>query len=236
METVMGMQAAMMAAATGVTVGTAAIEPFSPSLVRREIVLPVLTAGGFAFISTKCLIAEGYSVAGSRFNLGMCPVTHCPRTDIVKLRAALADHRARRAMVSELKRHADRLSMHSKPAFSPHIWHLRNRTPMSLNKCLCLMACFSIASVLPGPGTIGVAAANNHHPHRVRRGSAVHHRYFGSYRPPYGYYTVHGQYVPGASDRLIYGPGYVFVPGHGILGEDCDMPTSTCPNEYRDIR
>ena len=30
--------------------------------------------------------------------------------------------------------------------------------------------------------------------------------------------------------------GYVFVPGHGILGEDCNMPTSTCPNEVRDIQ
>jgi hypothetical protein len=30
------------------------------------------------------------------------------------------------------------------------------------------------------------------------------------------------------------GPAYVFVPGRGILGEDCDMPTSTCPNELRD--
>ena len=30
--------------------------------------------------------------------------------------------------------------------------------------------------------------------------------------------------------------GYVFVPGHGILGEDCDMPTSTCPNELRDTQ
>lgn len=31
-------------------------------------------------------------------------------------------------------------------------------------------------------------------------------------------------------------PGYVFVPGRGILGEDCDMPTSTCPNELRDVQ
>jgi len=30
--------------------------------------------------------------------------------------------------------------------------------------------------------------------------------------------------------------GYVFVPGHGILGEDCNMPTSTCPNELRDTQ
>ena len=31
-------------------------------------------------------------------------------------------------------------------------------------------------------------------------------------------------------------PGYVFVPGVGILGESCDLPTSSCPNEYRDIQ
>ena len=30
-------------------------------------------------------------------------------------------------------------------------------------------------------------------------------------------------------------PGYVFVPGRGILGESCDLPTSACSNEYRDI-
>jgi hypothetical protein len=32
------------------------------------------------------------------------------------------------------------------------------------------------------------------------------------------------------------GPGYIFVPGKGILGESCNMPTSTCPNELRDIQ
>jgi hypothetical protein len=107
---------------------------------------------------------------------------------------------------------------------------------MLLNKCLSLMARFSFASLLVGVGTIGVVAASNHHPHRVHRASAVHHRCFGSPRPFEGYYAAHGRYVPGVSDRLIYGPGYVFVRGHGILGEDCNMPASTCPNEYRDIR
>ena len=103
---------------------------------------------------------------------------------------------------------------------------------MWLNKCVSLMTCFSIASLLVGSGTISVAAASNHHLHRVHRASAVHHRYPG--RPLCSSYTDHGEYVPGASDRLIHGPGYVFVPGHGILGEDCNMPTSTRPN--RDIR
>lgn len=39
--------------------------------------------------------------------------------------------------------------------------------------------------------------------------------------------------VPSAA---YLGLGYVFVPGRGILGEDCDMRTSTCPNELRDVQ
>ena len=31
-------------------------------------------------------------------------------------------------------------------------------------------------------------------------------------------------------------PGYTFVPGVGILGEFCDLPTSACSNEYRDVQ
>jgi hypothetical protein len=112
---------------------------------------------------------------------------------------------------------------------------------MSRNKCFSLLACFSVASLFIG--TISVAAVTNHrHPQRVHRTSAVHHRYFGGpaygyyfSTPPYGYAPL-GQYVPGPNDRLIHGPGYVFVPGHGILDEDCNMPTSTCPNEYRNVR
>ena len=114
------------------------------------------------------------------------------------------------------------------------LWGAYPEGPMSLNKCFSLMPCVSITSLFIVPGTISVAAASNHRPHRIHQTSTVHHRYFG--RPLYGYYAVQGQYVPGAGDRLIYGRGYVFVPGHGILGEDCNMPTSTCPNEYRDIR
>jgi hypothetical protein len=30
------------------------------------------------------------------------------------------------------------------------------------------------------------------------------------------------------------GPAY-FIPGRGILNEPCDLPSSTCSNEYRDI-
>jgi hypothetical protein len=43
-------------------------------------------------------------------------------------------------------------------------------------------------------------------------------------------------YVPVYPGSGSAGPGYVFVPGKGILGEDCNMPTSTCPNEVRDTQ
>ena len=49
------------------------------------------------------------------------------------------------------------------------------------------------------------------------------------YGPEYGFLRR----VP---PDAIVGPGYTFVPGVGILGESCDLPTSACPNEYRDVR
>jgi hypothetical protein len=97
-----------------------------------------------------------------------------------------------------------------------------------------------IAALLVAAGTMSPAVASNDRLSAVASHHRVHvvHRYFGNHRrqmPLYGYY-VHGQYVPGARDTLVYGPGYVFVPGHGILDEDCDMPTSTCSNEYRPVK
>ena len=44
----------------------------------------------------------------------------------------------------------------------------------------------------------------------------------------------HPGYAAGARRPSDF--GYVFVPGRGILGEDCNMPTSTCPNEMRDTQ
>jgi len=57
------------------------------------------------------------------------------------------------------------------------------------------------------------------HTHRDARHDVVRHA---------GYAIDH---APSHLDR-----DYVFVPGRGILGEDCDMPTSTCPNEMRDTQ
>jgi hypothetical protein len=31
-------------------------------------------------------------------------------------------------------------------------------------------------------------------------------------------------------------PGYIYVPGRGILDEACNLPTSACPNSERDIQ
>ena len=94
-----------------------------------------------------------------------------------------------------------------------------------------------IASLLVASSASGPAAASQDRHARRAHGAAAttHHGNFGGYRPLYGYYTRHGQYVPGAGDRLIYGPGYVFVPGRGILDEACNLPSSTCTNEYRDV-
>jgi hypothetical protein len=49
------------------------------------------------------------------------------------------------------------------------------------------------------------------------------------YGPEYGFLS----HVPANAIRT---PGYTFVPGVGILGESCDLPTSACSNEYRDVQ
>jgi hypothetical protein len=94
-----------------------------------------------------------------------------------------------------------------------------------------------IASLLLASGASGPAAAASQVRNVQRHHAAVtpHYGYGGRAGLSYGYYTRHGQYVPGAGDRLIQGPGYVYVPGHGILDEACNLPSSTCTNEYRDV-
>jgi hypothetical protein len=62
-----------------------------------------------------------------------------------------------------------------------------------------------------------------------RRGPRFAHGATLPYGPEYGFLRR----VP---PNAIGGPGYTFVPGVGILGESCDLPTSACTNEYRDVR
>jgi hypothetical protein len=67
------------------------------------------------------------------------------------------------------------------------------------------------------------AHANHHHGPWYARGATL------PYGPEYGFLR---KLPPNA----IVGPGYTFVPGVGILGASCDLPTSACTNEYRDVK
>ncbi len=69
-----------------------------------------------------------------------------------------------------------------------------------------------------------VAAHRAHHAYAAHRWHDVAHR--GS-APLYNYALPQGAIVM---------PGYVFVPGKGILDEACNLPTSACPNSERDIQ
>ena len=107
------------------------------------------------------------------------------------------------------------------------------RTPRSISVvAISLMAAATLV------GTDSVAAANVRH---VRHAYAGPHYYYGASRArvahgaalPYGPEYGFLRHVP---PNAIRGPGYTFVPGVGILGESCDLPTSACTNEYRDVR
>jgi hypothetical protein len=63
------------------------------------------------------------------------------------------------------------------------------------------------------------------------------------HRGPYATIVMHrargvrgGREYPNIPPNAIRMPGYIFVPGVGILDESCDLPTSSCPNEYRDVQ
>jgi hypothetical protein len=84
------------------------------------------------------------------------------------------------------------------------------------------------------------AAGNGRHVRHAYAAPRVHH-YYGPYRAgpvpgrtlPYG--PEYG-FLRNGPANAVRGPGYTFVPGKGILGESCDLPSSACPNEYRDVR
>ena len=98
------------------------------------------------------------------------------------------------------------------------------------------LATATLAISLGSPA--GSAATGDKPHHRVHRDRVAYatHRWHGGvqsatlpYGPEYGFLS----HVPADAIR---GPGYIFVPGVGILGESCDLPTSACPNQYRDVR
>jgi hypothetical protein len=100
-------------------------------------------------------------------------------------------------------------------------------------------AALTLLCVLLSAEGAPAASADHRWPHKT--GVARHHLYatyprsFASMpaslprAPEYGFLS----HVPA---NAIRGPGYTFVPGVGILGESCDLPTSACTNEYRDVQ
>jgi hypothetical protein len=69
--------------------------------------------------------------------------------------------------------------------------------------------------------------------HHARRHNDVHRRETNTPTPPHGPEYGSLQHVPPNAIRM---PGYIFVPGVGILGESCDLPISAYSNRYRDIQ
>ncbi|MGP0090565.1 MAG: hypothetical protein ACLPKB_11500 [Xanthobacteraceae bacterium] len=85
----------------------------------------------------------------------------------------------------------------------------------------CVLAC--VASCLLVTGTAQASEQG-------RQGPRRHHHYTRG-----EFHYTQEEYARGVAGYR--GPyGYVFVPGHGILGEACNLPTSTCENQYRDVR
>jgi hypothetical protein len=116
---------------------------------------------------------------------------------------------------------------------------------MSLKIASAVSASCLLVALAVSFGASGAAAAspNKHvavakHPVHYAR-TAGYRDYAGTaaYRDPRFTRRVESEsgypYIPPNAIRM---PGYMFVPGVGILGESCDLPTSSCSNEYRDVQ
>lgn len=85
--------------------------------------------------------------------------------------------------------------------------------------------------------TPGTAAGSDQHArvakHRAHHAYVARQRYFAHAAPAAAARYSGYPYIP---PNAIIEPGFVFVPGVGILGESCDLPTSSCDNAYRDVQ
>jgi hypothetical protein len=102
------------------------------------------------------------------------------------------------------------------------------------------------ATLLPQHARIdahSAAAANLRHTRHAHTSHSYPGHAYASHR--HGPWFAHGATLPYGPEygflrrvppNAIGGPGYTFVPGVGILGESCDLPTTACTNEYRDVR
>jgi hypothetical protein len=101
---------------------------------------------------------------------------------------------------------------------------------MSFNTTLragATAAVIALLSISPMTAKSGYNSAKQPRLHRAHH--AIYRGERLPYAPEYGFLT----HVPPKAMRM---PGYTFVPGKGIIGESCDLPTSACSNQYRDVQ
>ena len=130
------------------------------------------------------------------------------------------------------------------PKVSRKVLHLTSRkasqkmSPKMLRRFwrACCASLLLVLAVLTGGQPAAAATPDKTKPvvsPHAHRGDAVRRRQSPApalpHRPEYGFL----KHVPPNAIRM---PGYIFVPGVGILGESCDLPTSACSNRYRDIQ
>jgi hypothetical protein len=91
------------------------------------------------------------------------------------------------------------------------------------------------AAMLAGTLAVATDALAAGHRRGLGSGDSTHrwHQFAHPATMPYGPEYGFLAHVPPNAIRM---PGYTFVPGVGILGESCDLPTSACSNEYRDVK
>jgi hypothetical protein len=113
----------------------------------------------------------------------------------------------------------------------------------TLRNSIAVLSVGLIAIATVSIGAHSAAAANAHHTRHAYASHPYPRAAYASHRQ--GPWFARGATLPygpeyGFLRRLppntIAGPGYTFVPGVGILGESCDLPTSACTNEYRDVK
>jgi hypothetical protein len=105
-------------------------------------------------------------------------------------------------------------------------------SPPKISLAICA-SCLLVALAASVAASGAVAAS----PYKDKHATAAKHR------GPYAKIAMHrargvrgGREYPNIPPNAIRMPGYIFVPGVGILDESCDLPTSSCPNEYRDVQ
>jgi hypothetical protein len=117
---------------------------------------------------------------------------------------------------------------------------LRNKTSVKVSSGFC--SGFLLAAISISLGAQSAAAASDKYKAAVPIVHRAHHNPYASYRAPR---LVRPEALPYGPEygflrsvplNAIKMPGYTFVPGAGILGESCDLPTSACTNEYRDVQ